>query len=87
MSGQPNFLKQRTAPAARPARQNLPAPAAADSFLALGRQAQNLVTLGSVPDLDIRLAGVDLQQVMLKYGYVPAIKTRARLLGKIADLW
>lgn len=72
------------APKPRPGKPRRPAEAATDSLLALGRQAQNFAALGDVPDLDIRLAGVDLQQVMLKYGYVPAIKTRARLLGKIA---
>lgn len=55
----------------------------ADTTLALGRQTPTLPQLGAVPDLDLRLAGVELSRVMAHLGYVPAIKTRTRLLGKI----
>ncbi len=61
-----------------------PAASATDTLLALGRQARTTASLGAIPDLDIRLAGVDLRRIMQQYGYVPAIKTRTRLLGKIA---
>lgn len=57
--------------------------AAADTMLSFGRQAENPASLGAIPDFDIRLAGVDLQQIMQRYGYLPAIKTRDRLVGKI----
>ena len=69
-------------------RSNSPHPtsasAAADTLLPLGRQDPTAAGLGLIPDLDIRLAGADLRQIMHRYGYVPAIKTRSRLLGKIA---
>jgi len=75
----------RAAPKPTHAKPRSPAAAAADTLLALDRQAQNLAALGAVPDLDIRLAGVDLLQVVQRYGYVPAVKSRTRLLGKIAS--
>jgi hypothetical protein len=65
-------------------RQTSPQAAEADTLLPLGRQNPTSTGLGAIPDLDIRLAGADLRQVMQRYGYVPAIKTRSRLLGKIA---
>ena len=40
---------------------------------------------GAIPDLDIGLNGNRIQRVMAHYGYVPAMKTKARLLGKIVD--
>jgi len=52
------------------------------SVRVLRRQATKPQT-GQVPDLDIRLNGQDIERVMRYFGYLPAIKSRTRLLGKI----
>lgn len=49
----------------------------------IARQTRTDTTRGAIPDLDIRLAGNDIAAVMAHYGYLPAIKTRDALLGKI----
>ncbi|MDZ7305307.1 MAG: hypothetical protein ONB44_24550 [candidate division KSB1 bacterium] len=67
----------------------LPKPAPAettaqsDSSLHLHRREPVAPATGDIPDLDIDLAGNDIRRVMEQYGYVPAVKTRDRLLGKI----
>lgn len=57
---------------------------AADSSLALQRTAFAEPARGAIPDLDLRLQGAGLDAVVRRYGYVPAVKSRSRLLGKIA---
>jgi hypothetical protein len=49
----------------------------------LGHDERKMAAAGDIPDLDIRLDGVDLMQVIRRYGYVPAVKSRTMLLGKI----
>lgn len=49
------------------------------------RQTEVDTTTGMIPDLDIRLAGNDILEVMEHYGYIPAVTTRTKLLGKIDD--
>jgi hypothetical protein len=65
----------------RPAPAETPAPN--DSSLLLGRREPVAPAAGAIPDLDIDLAGNDVRRVIARYGYVPAVKTRHRLLGKI----
>jgi hypothetical protein len=60
-----------------------PAPAA-DSAVTLDRDAFAEAATGAIPDLDLRLDGVPLDEVIQRYGYVPAVKSRNRLLGKIS---
>lgn len=55
-----------------------------DSSRGLHRREAATPAAGEIPDFDIHLAEVDLAQVIRHYGYVPAVKTRDRLLGKIA---
>ncbi len=61
-----------------------PTAASKDTSLAFGRREPAASTTGAIPDLEIQLAGVDLMRVIRHYGYVPAIKTSTRLLGKIS---
>lgn len=56
-----------------------------DSVLAQPRQARVTPATGTIPDLAIDLAGHEYHEVINRYGYVPAVKTRDRLLGKIVD--
>lgn len=55
-----------------------------DTALTRPRQVAATAVTGAIPDLDIDLAGHDIAAVMRRYGYVPAVKSRDRLLGKIA---
>lgn len=57
-------------------------PAALDKAV-LTRKTRVDTASGDIPDLHIRLAGNSIRRVMARYGYVPAMKTRTRLLGKI----
>ncbi len=59
------------------------AAAKTDSGLAINRVEPVSPTSGAIPDLTIDLNGVDLDRVIRRYGYVPAVKTRERILGKI----
>jgi hypothetical protein len=58
-------------------------PARSDSSRGLDRREPVAPAAGAIPDLDIDLAGNDVRRVIERYGYVPAVKTRHRLLGKI----
>lgn len=60
------------------------AASAPDSGLATGRRQAVQSASGEIPDLDIDLADNDIIRVMARYGYLPAVKTRTRLLGKIS---
>jgi hypothetical protein len=57
---------------------------AADSTLAIAHAAYAEAATGDIPDLDLRLNGASLDGVIRRYGYLPAVKSRTRLLGKIA---
>jgi hypothetical protein len=59
-------------------------PARAGSGLAVRRHQPVTAATGAIPDLDIDLANHDIMRVMARYGYVPAVKTRTRLLGRIS---
>jgi hypothetical protein len=55
-----------------------------DSSLALGRTAFAEAASGAIPDLDLRFNSAILPEIIRRYGYVPAVKSRDRLLGKIS---
>jgi hypothetical protein len=69
----------------RPAPKNHGGEKRATTEAAIQRQTQVDTTLGVIPDLDINLNGNSTQRLMTHYGYVPAMKTKTRLLGKIVD--
>ena len=54
-----------------------------DTTLSQHRREQIKTTHGEIPDLDIRLNGIDIRKIISHYGYVPAVKSKKRLLGKI----
>ena len=71
-------------PVRRPAKPGR-APAAEDTTLRIQRRESVASKTGEIPDLSIDLAGHAITEVMARYGYVPAVTSRHRLLGKIVD--